>query len=72
MNIFPPTNLQITSLYASSPASNVTPAELTCNIAIRFSPEITSEQIKTEVQKIAKATIFCISPLTGKYQQSHL
>lgn len=51
---FPPTNLQITSILADSPATNVTPAELTCNIAIRFSPEITSTKIQTEIEHLLK------------------
>ena len=51
---FPPTTVQITMLHADSPASNVTPSELSCQLAIRFSPEITAIEIKTEIERILK------------------
>lgn len=53
-NYFPPSNLQISSLNAPSPASNVTPHSLTCTIPIRFSPEITPKRIQAEVEKLLR------------------
>ncbi len=51
---FPPSTLQITSIMANSPASNVTPHELSCQLAIRFSPEITPQQIQAEIESMLK------------------
>ena len=49
---FPPTNLQISSLSSTSPVSNVTPHELSCTIPIRFSPEVTTQKIQTEIEQL--------------------
>ena len=49
---FPPTSLQISNIHAGTGATNVVPGDLKVQFNLRFSTEITAEQIKARVQQI--------------------
>ncbi len=46
---FPPTSFQISNIQAGTGASNVIPGNIAINFNLRFSPEITAEEIKTRI-----------------------
>ena len=49
---FPATSFQIANIHAGTGASNVIPGELRVQFNFRFSSELTSAQIKTQVEQI--------------------
>lgn len=49
---FPPTSLQISNIHAGTGASNVIPGDLKVQFNLRFSTEITADQIKQRVAAI--------------------
>ena len=52
---FPATSLQITNLTAGVGAHNVTPESVFAKFNLRFSPEITFEQIKSRIEEILES-----------------
>jgi succinyl-diaminopimelate desuccinylase len=49
---FPPTTFQISNLHAGTGADNVIPGELQLMFNLRYSTELTEEEIRTRVQRI--------------------
>ncbi len=52
---FPPTSFQISNMHAGTGATNVVPGELEAKFNLRFSTEISADQIKQRVQTILDA-----------------
>ncbi|OMH39070.1 succinyl-diaminopimelate desuccinylase [Motiliproteus sp. MSK22-1] len=52
---FPPTSLQISNIHAGTGATNVVPGDLKVQFNLRFSTEISAEQIKARTQQILEA-----------------
>lgn len=50
--IFPATSLQISNIHAGTGANNVIPGEIIIDFNLRYSPEISVEQIKTKIQQV--------------------
>ena len=48
---FPPTSLQLTNISAGVGAHNVTPNNLNLKFNLRFSPQITGQEIQTRIEK---------------------
>ena len=48
---FPPTSLQLTTISAGVGAHNVTPNNLNLKFNLRFSPQITGQEIQTRIEK---------------------
>ena len=55
---FPPTSFQISNINAGTGASNVIPGELNIQFNLRFSTEITDQQIKDRVEEILDRHVF--------------
>lgn len=53
---FPPSSLQITQLHAGTGAGNVIPGELQCQFNVRYSSEITHDQIIQQIETLLKQT----------------
>lgn len=51
---FPATSFQITRLHSDSGAVNVIPETITCRFNLRFSPQVTPEQIKAKITEVLK------------------
>ncbi|KAA0874708.1 succinyl-diaminopimelate desuccinylase [Nitrincola tapanii] len=51
-DFFPPTSFQISNIHAGTGATNVVPGELKAAFNLRFSTEITAQQIQTRVSEI--------------------
>ena len=51
---FPATSLQITRLHSDSGAVNVIPETISCRFNLRFSPQVTPEQIKARITEVLK------------------
>jgi succinyl-diaminopimelate desuccinylase len=49
---FPPTSFQISNIYSGTGAHNVIPAELSCIFNLRYSNELTAEQIMQKVTTV--------------------
>lgn len=49
---FPATSFQITRLHSDSGAENVIPESITCRFNLRFSPSVSSEEIKSKIIEI--------------------
>lgn len=50
--VFPATSLQISNIHAGTGANNVIPGEIIINFNLRYSPEVTIEEIKTKIQQL--------------------
>jgi len=50
--VFPPTSFQISNIHAGTGANNVIPGEIIIEFNLRYSSEITVEQIKNKIQQI--------------------
>jgi succinyl-diaminopimelate desuccinylase len=51
---FPATSFQITKLHSDSGAVNVIPESITCRFNLRFSPQVTPEEIKARITDVLK------------------
>ncbi len=52
---FPASSLQITNIHGGVGAENVIPETLYCQFNVRFSPNVTAEQLKTSIEQTLKA-----------------
>jgi len=49
---FPPTSFQISNIHSGTGAENVVPGELDCQFNLRYSTELTEQQIRTQVCRV--------------------